>query len=129
ADFDTAMKVLGFESGTFYRALNPTLMFVAADTTEKRRAFDPVIEVNYPLSESTDPGELTEMVRLMRELTGVQHIQQNLATRSITVKDSPQKVRLAGAILRELSAGRGELLLQIDLLEVDRNKARNMGVT
>src|SRR5712691_10601596 len=34
-DFYTSAAILGVQSGTFWRPLNPTLMFVAPDTTEK----------------------------------------------------------------------------------------------
>src|SRR5262249_4228589 len=38
-DFYTAMQLLGAQSRTFYRVVNPTLIFVAADTLEKRREY------------------------------------------------------------------------------------------
>src|SRR5215470_2131590 len=43
-DFETAMKVLTAQTGTFWHALNAKLIFVAADTTEKRRTYEPQIE-------------------------------------------------------------------------------------
>jgi len=40
-DFYTALTLLGTQTGTFWRALNPTLIFVAGDTPEKRRQYGP----------------------------------------------------------------------------------------
>src|SRR5260370_20024487 len=42
--FDTAMKVMTLETGTFWRPLNPKLIFIAADTAQNRKAFDMDIE-------------------------------------------------------------------------------------
>lgn len=128
-DFDTAMKVLVLETGTFWRPLNSKLMFVAADTAEKRRAFDMEIEETFPLPSSIDAAEVTELVRAIRELTGTQHIQQSIPSRSITIRDTVKRVKLAGALIRNVEQARGEVLLEFDLLEVDRNNASKLGIT
>jgi type II secretory pathway component GspD/PulD (secretin) len=128
-DFDTAMKVLTMETATFWKAVNPKLLFVAADTTEKRRLYDPQIEQTFLLPAAVDSSEITEIVRVVRELTGIQRIQQSVANHSLTVRDSVQKVQLAGAIINDIEQARGEVLLEIDLLEVDRTTARNLGIT
>lgn len=128
-DFETAMKVLTAETGTFWHALNEKLIFVAADTTEKRRAFEPVIEQTFYLPASTGSTEMTEVVRTVRDLTGVQRIQQSTASHNVTIRDALPKVQLAGAIINNLEKAPGEVLLEIDLLEVDRNNAAKMGIT
>jgi Flp pilus assembly secretin CpaC len=128
-DFDTTMKVLAAETGTFWRALSPNLIFVAANTAEKRKAYDPQLEQTFLLPSSVDSAEITEIVRVIRDLTGAQHIQQSVANHTLTIRDSAEHVRLAGAILHEVEQARGEVLLEIDLLEVDRTTARNLGIT
>ena len=128
-EFDTVMKVLPLESGTSWRGLNPKLMFVFADTTEKRKLFEPEIEETFRLPVSAEPAEMTELFRVLRELTGSQHMQQSAESRSITIRDTAQRVRLAGDIIEQLEHERGEVLLEIDLLEVDRTNATNLGIT
>jgi Flp pilus assembly secretin CpaC/uncharacterized protein YjdB len=128
-DFDTAMKVLTLESGTSWRALNAKLMFVFADTTEKRRQFEPEVEETFHFSVSLEAAEMTELFRIVRELTGSQHIQQSVASRSLTIRDTVPRVRLAGEIIRQLEHDHGEVLLEIDLLEVDRTTGSKLGIT
>jgi type II secretory pathway component GspD/PulD (secretin) len=128
-DFDTAMKVMAAESGTFWRPLNAKLIFVAADSQEKRRAYDMEIEQTFPLTASVDATDMTELVRVVRDLTGAQHIQQSADAHSITIRDTVQRVRLAGDIIRQVEQARGEVLLQIDILEVDHDNAVKLGIT
>ncbi len=128
-DFDTAMKVLSLEAGTSWRVLGPKLMFVFADTTEKRKLFEPEIEETFQLPVSVEATEMTELFRVLRELTGSQHMQQSTESRSITIRDTPQRVRLAGDIIEQLEHDRGEVLLEIELLEVDRTNATQLGIT
>ncbi len=128
-DFETAMKVLVLQTGTFWRPLNAKLLFVAADTSEKRKAYDMQMEQTFALPSTVDSSEMTELVRAVRELTGIQHIQQSIPSHTVTIRDTVQRVKLAGNIIREMEQARGEVLLEIDLLEVDRNNATKIGIT
>jgi hypothetical protein len=128
-DFATAMKVLAAETNSFWRPLNPKLIFVAADTSEKRKEFDMQIEQTYVLPASVESTDMTELVRVVREITGIQHIQQSLPAHTVTIRDSVQKVHLAAEIIRDIEQARGEMLLEIDLLEVDNSNAIKLGIT
>ena len=128
-DFYTAMKVLGMETGTFWNAVDSKQFFVAADTAEKRRSLDPEIEETIPVSSTATATELGEVVRAIRELTGITRLSQSNSNHSITVRGTVQRVHLADEIVRNLDHGPGEVLLEIDLLEVDRTNARNLGIT
>src|SRR5262249_50777809 len=44
------------------------------------------------------------------------------------IRDSEEKVKLAGALIKQAEQARSELMLEIELLEVDKNKARNLGI-
>jgi type II secretory pathway component GspD/PulD (secretin) len=128
-DFDTAMKVLTAQTGTFWKPLNAKLIFVAADTSEKRKAFDSVIEQTFTLPESTTPTEIADVVRAVRDLTGTTRIQQSLNAHSLTIRDTVPRARLAGAVIKDLEQAHGEVLLEMQFLEVDRNNATKLGIT
>jgi type II secretory pathway component GspD/PulD (secretin) len=128
-DFGTAVSVLGAQTGTFWRPVNAMLMFVAPDTLEKRRQFGLQAEQTFTLPASTAPEEMTELLRLLREITGTAHIDLDTHTRAITMRDSPDRLALAGELIRQIERARGELMLEIELLEVDRNKAQQLGIT
>src|SRR6185369_5739657 len=57
-DFKTAMEVLGQQTGTFYRPLNHGLIFVAADTLERRRQYGLQVEQSFLLPSSVAPEEM-----------------------------------------------------------------------
>jgi type II secretory pathway component GspD/PulD (secretin) len=128
-DFDTAMTVLTLVTGTFWKALNSKTIFVAGDTPEKHKAFDTVVEQTFELPQSVTPTEVTELVHAVRDLTGSQRVEPSVSTHSLTIRDTLPRVRLAGAIIQDLEQARGEVLLEMDFLEVDRNNARKLGIT
>jgi hypothetical protein len=128
-DLFTALSLLGTESGTFWRPVNPTLFFVAADTQEKRREYGLQAEQTFALPASVGPEEMTELLRVLREITGATHIELDSRSRTITMRDSPATLALAGEVIHQVEQARGEVMLEIELVEVDTNTARKLGIT
>jgi len=128
-DFNTATSILGSQTATFWRPLNATLIFVAPDTLEKRRQFGLQAEQTFPLPASANPEEMTELLRLLREMTGTTRLELDTRAHSITIRDAPERLALAKELIRQVDRARGELMLEIELLEVDRNKAQQLGIT
>src|SRR6267378_1306682 len=127
-DFLTAVSILSAQTATFWRPLNPTLIFVTPDTQEKRRQYAPEAQQTFSLSGATSPEEVTEMLRVLREMTGATHIELDTRSRTITIRDTPERLAVAGELIRQVEKARGEVMLEIELLEVDRDTARKLGV-
>ena len=128
-DFYTAISVLSTQTGTFWRPLNPTLFFVAQDSPEKRRDYGMEAEQTFALSSAVGPEDATEILRILRDITGATRIGLDTRSRTITMRDSPEKLALARELIQQIDRARGEVMLEIELLEVDRNKARQLGVS
>src|SRR5579863_7396405 len=128
-DFVTAMRVLGDMNATFWKPLTKRLFFVAADTPQKRLAYDlsVVRTVELPASETND--EMTQDLRVLRAITGINRAELNMATRTITMRASPQAISVAARLLNELQQPRGQVVLEMEVLEVDRNAAMQLGLT
>jgi len=127
-DFATAMRILGQQTTTFYRPLNPTMIFVAPDTIQKRREYGLEVEQTFVLGAAVDAQDTTDLLRALREITSANHIELDLKSRSITIRDSVEKVKLAKALIKQVEQSHSELMLEIELLEVDKNKALNLGI-
>ena len=128
-DFYTALTLLGTQTGTFWRPLNPTLIFVAPDNPEKRRLYAPEAQQVFPLAASVAPDEMTELLRVLRDITGATHIVLDSRSRTITMRDTPARLALAGQLIHQLEKARGEVLLEMELLEVDRGTMQKLGIT
>src|SRR6267154_2386788 len=128
-DFYTGMSLLGAQSGTFWRPVNPSLLFVAPDTPEKRRQYRLEAEQTFALSAAVGPEDVTEMLRVLRDITGGARIDLDTRSRTITMRDTPERLALAGQLIEQLERARGEVMLEFEFLEVDRNKARALGIT
>lgn len=127
-DFKNAATILAAETGTFWRPLTATLMFVAADTPDKRREYDLEAEQTFPLSSAISSEDATEVLRILRDITASTRMELDSRGHSITMRDTPERLALAGALIQQIERARGELMLEIELLEVDRNTARKLGI-
>jgi Flp pilus assembly secretin CpaC len=128
-DFATAMMLLGEQTGTFWRPLSASQIFVTADTPEKRRQYAVEAEQTFPLSSAAAPEEMTELLRVLREITGSTRIELDSRARAITIRDTPERLAVAGELMSQMDIARGEVMLEVELLEVDRNKSRQLGIT
>lgn len=128
-DFPAAMRVLDDMSGTFWRPLTRKLFFVAADTPQKRRAYDLSVVRTVELPASETPTDMTEILRVVRDIAGITRADLNLSAGTITMRASPQAVSVAAKLLDQLEQPRGEMVLEVEILEVDRNAASQIGIT
>ena len=129
ADFDTAIATLTLQTHTFWVPLNRHSIFVADDTLQKRTQYTPEIVRTFVLSESSTEAELTDTVRAIREVGGIQKTSLDIGTHELTVRDTPQRVALAKTMIEDLERARGELVLEIEMLEIDRTAALNTGLS
>jgi Flp pilus assembly secretin CpaC len=128
-DFDTAVKVLSLQTGTFTRVVDAHTMFVTADTPQKERDYTLEVEKELELPASVTADEMNETVRMIREMTGISRTQLNTASRTLTVRSTEQNVALAQTLIEQIERPHGELMLDIDILELDRTAANQLGIT
>src|SRR5260370_9940427 len=93
-DFFTAMALLGSQSGTFWRPLNPQLIFAAPDTPDKPRPDARAAGQTFPLSAAVGPEDVTEMLRVLRDITGATRIDLDTRRRTITMPTTPEALAL-----------------------------------
>jgi len=127
-DFPTAARLLGDVSGTFWRPLAAHLFFVTDDSAANRRDYEPSLVRTVLLPASETPDEMTDVFRTVREITGITRSSLDVASRTITLRADPQSIAVASDLVRQLEEPPGEMILEFEILEVDRNYARQLGV-
>jgi Flp pilus assembly secretin CpaC len=128
-DFETALMVLSRQTRTFTRVVDEHTLFVTDDSAQKIREYALEVEKNLPLPASVTSDEMNETVRMIREMTGITRTQLNTATRTLTVRSTEQNVALAEALIEQIEQPHGEMMLEIEILQVDRDAAHQLGIT
>jgi len=127
-DFPTAARLLGDMTGTFWRPLTSRLFFVTDNTPQKRKDYDASAFRTILLPSSETPEQMTEMLRMVRDITGITRSELDTNSRTITLRASPQAIAVASDLIGNLEQPTGEVVLEIEVLEVDRNRARQLGI-
>jgi general secretion pathway protein D len=128
-DFDTALKILALQAKTFTRVADEHTLFVTSDTAQNEKEFAPEIEKSLILPASVTNDEMNETVRMVREMTGITRTQLDTASRTLTVRSTEQNVALAQALVEQIEQPRGELMVEIEILELNRDAAHTLGIT
>jgi type II secretory pathway component GspD/PulD (secretin) len=127
-DFETAMNVLSAQTHTFWAPYDETRIIVADDQPTKRKQFEPLAIRTFILPASLTDEDMTNTLRVIREIVGITRTSLDVATREITVRDTPKNIAVAAELIDQIEQGRGELVLEVEMLEVDRNAARQLGI-
>ena len=127
ADFASALRAATRLAGAFAVKRPDGSVLIAEDTPANRARYLPQVMKTFVLPGRT-PEELTETVRLLRELLDMRRILPDPASNSFTVRDTPQRLAVAEALLDQLLAEPGEIMLEVSLLEINRNRALELGL-
>ncbi len=128
-DFETALNVLAAQTHTFWAPYDTTRIIVADDSPVKRKQFEPLAVRTFVLPASISDEDMTNTLRVIREIVGITRTSLDVSTREITVRDTPKNIEMAAELIDQIEQGRGELVLEVELLEVDKNAARDLGIT
>ena len=127
-DFLTALDILGQMTHTFWQPVTKHLISVAEDTPEKRKDYETLIVQTISLPASETPEQMQDLFRLLREVA-TPHADIDLNNRTITLRGSARAVAIASDLVENLEQPVGEVMLEIEVLEVDRNYATQIGIT
>ena len=128
ADFATAARVLATVTGTIIAPLAEQVALVAPDTPQNRKQFERQVLQHLVVNELATPEAITEVANALRALLEMRFVRPNPVQKVITVRDTAAKVRAAERLVRILDVGRPEVLLELETLEVNSRRARELGV-
>jgi general secretion pathway protein D len=123
-----ALVITALESKTFWRPVTPNTIFVAADTAAKRKELEQSVIRTFYLSNLSMPNELQDMVNILRTLLDTQRLQQFPSQQAIVVRGTPDQIVMAGKLIEDLDKSRPEVVVEIAIMQVTRDKLRNLGI-
>jgi general secretion pathway protein D len=123
-EFDAALASVTASSRNFYKVTAPRTITIIPDTPAKRREYEDEVVRTFYLSNA----ELKETIDLLRIVVDLRRIAGVPGTNALTIKDTPERLNAAGRIIAAIDKARPEVVIDVELLEVDRLKAREYGL-
>ena len=119
-----ALTALTTSTQTFYRVSAPRTITIIPDTLEKRVEYEESVVRVFHLS-NADIKEATDLLRIVVD---IRQISPMTATNSLAIKDTPERIAAAARLLAAIDKARPEVVIDVELLEVDRTRLREWGL-
>lgn len=124
SSLDAALTAIGTATQSFYRVTAPNTVTFIPDTAAKRREYEQEIVRTFYLSNA----DLKETIDLLRIVVDARRVAAVPSTNAITIKDTPERVAAASRIITAIDKARPEVVIDVELLEVDRTRLAEYGL-
>jgi len=124
ASLEDALNTVAGVTRTFFRVTAQNTIAVVPDTEAKRREYEEDVVRTFYLSNA----DLKETMDLLRLVLDARRISATTATNALTIKDTPERVAAASRVLTAIDKARPEVIIDVELLEVDRTKLLDYGL-
>src|SRR5580698_3806015 len=125
---EEALEITALESKTFWRPVTGNTIFVAQDNPAKRKELEQSVLKTFYLSNISQPTELQDVVNAIRAVLDVQRVQQLLSQNALVVRGTPDQIALAEKMVDDLDKARPEIIVDIAVLQVSKDKSRTLGM-
>ncbi len=125
-----ALRIVGTVAGTFYKPISSNTIFVAQSSRTKHTDLDELSVQTFYLSnaaQANDGNEILTGLRLLLDPSVKLYLvpSQN----AIVMRATSDQLLLAQKLINDFDRARPEVVVDVAVLEVNRDKLRNLGIT
>ena len=125
-----ALRILGTIAGTFYKPITPNTIFVAQNSRTKRTDLDELAVQTFYLSNSSQPSDGNEILTGLRLLLDPQvKLYLVPSQNAIVMRATADQLLLAQKLINDFDRARPEVVIDVAILEVNRDRIRDLGIT
>jgi general secretion pathway protein D len=125
---EQALEIVSLESKAFVKAVTENIIFVVPDQPQKRRDYEEQVVKTFYVSNTVQPQDLTEIVTGLRQLLDLKRLQQLNSQNAIIIRDTPDKLLLAGKLIADIDKAKPEVVVQVEVLEARTDRLRDLGI-
>ncbi|MGO4516075.1 secretin N-terminal domain-containing protein [Terriglobus sp. 2YAB30_2] len=127
---EEALRVLEGLSGTFWTPTTSNTIYVAQDTRTKRTQIERLSVRTFYLSNATQQQDLNEILTALRNLLPpTTKIFSVMTQNAIVIRGTPDEIMLAKSLIQSLDRPKPEVLIDVYVMEVRKDKLRNIGIS
>jgi len=123
--FEQGFSLLLTTTKTFYKRIGPNTVLIAPDSKEKRGQYEDQIIRSFQLNSV----RAKEMAEILKGMLTVKKVIINEQLNTITIRDSEEVLRLTERLIEQNDRKPAEIILDVEILEVNRTKADNLGLS
>jgi len=126
--FEQAISTLCMATKNFHRVVDTKTVLIIPDTPQTRMKYDLTAIKTFYLRHIQAQEAQQWLLQMIRSPQKIPTITHNKVLNSLTIKDTPQKLELAENIIKLWDKPRGAVIIELELMEVSRQKLRDLGL-
>src|ERR1700678_1249320 len=123
-----ALRIVGVSSGTFWHPVTNNTIFVAMNTRAKRQELEEEAVQTFYLGNTAQQNDLNDIQTALRNLLVNAKLYGVPSQSAIVMRATPDELLLAQKLIYDLDKSRPEVVVDVALLEVNRDKTRTIGI-
>ncbi len=125
-----ALRIVGTMSNTFWKPITSNTLFVAQNNRQKRTDLEDLAVQTFYLTNVSQQNDANEVLIALRNLLDPSvKIYLVASQNAIVLRATPDQLILAEKLINDLDRTRSEVVVDVAVLEVSRDKIRNLGIT
>jgi general secretion pathway protein D len=124
---EDALKMVALESKTFWHPISSTAIFVASEA--KRKELEPNVMKTFYLENASTAADLQEVVGTLKGMLDLSRVQVNAARSSLTLRGTVDQMVMAQKLISAFDKPKSEVVIDIAVMQVSRDRMRNIGTT
>ena len=123
-----ALRIVSVMSNTFWRPVTSNTIFVAQNTPSKRRDLDEQAVQTFYLTNAWQQNDLNDVATAIRNVMPTAKAFPVQSQNAIVMRGTPDELLLAQQLIEDLDKPRGEVVVDIAVLEVSKNWEKTLGM-
>lgn len=124
-----ALEIIGYQSKTFWRALTPNTVLISVDSVAKRKDGEQNILMTYYLTNLAQTADLQDVIGTLRTTLDLSKLTAIPSLNAIIVRGTPDQVAIAGKLIDDMDKARPEVVVEVAVMQVTRDRLRTLGTT
>ncbi|MCX6567402.1 MAG: cohesin domain-containing protein [Candidatus Aminicenantes bacterium] len=127
--FEQALGTICQATKNFFRIIDERTVLIIPDQPAKRLQYEVNCIRTFYLSNANAQEMTASLTNMLRGAAKIPLIFFDKDLNSITVRDTPQVVELAEKLIRIWDKPKGEVVIDMELMEVSRTRLRQLGIS
>jgi general secretion pathway protein D len=124
-----ALDYVATISKAYWKPLSANAIFVTDDNTTKRRDYEDYVVRTFYLSNVYTAQELQEIATAVRSVTEIRRVFTINSLNALVIRGTADQLALAEKVIDDVDKSRGEVIIDVLVLETSRTTARDLGLT
>jgi general secretion pathway protein D len=125
---EDALHIAALSANVFWKVVTPNTILIIPDSPTNRREYEEEVLRTFHLGNPLAPADRTAISTALKQVLGLQKVIDNPESNSIIIRDTPERVAAAEELIHSLDLAKGEVLVEVTIMEASVDRMRNLGL-